>query len=204
MLVDCATLTPERMQAMAREVEAAGGQFLEAPVSGSKAQAEGGSLIFLAAGDKAVQEATAADMDAMGKATFYLGNGVAGVGGGSRMKLVVNMVMGVQLSALAEGVALAEAAGLDAAELVKVLDLGAMSSPLVRGKGAAMAKRQFAAAFPLKHQQKDMRFAVALGDEVGQSLPCAAAANEQFKRARKEHGDSDFSAVVETCRANRS
>jgi len=125
--------------------------------SGSKAQAAGGQLIFLAAGDPAAQAATAADMAAMGKATFYLGPaGDAAVGAGSRMKLVVNMVMGVQLSALAEGVALAEAAGLDAEELVRVLDLGALSSPLVRGKGPLMAKqkRAYDAAFPLKHQQK--------------------------------------------------
>ena len=78
-IVDCATLTPEHMQAMAQAVTSKGGAFLEAPVSGSKAPAEQGTLIFLTAGDAAVKEATVADMDAMGKATFYFGDGVGQV-----------------------------------------------------------------------------------------------------------------------------
>ena len=113
-IVDCATLTPERMAAMSSAVKAAGGSFLEAPVSGSKGPAEAGQLIFLTAGDAAVKEAAEADLEAMGKATFYfgeevgvsaatvgLGCGCAGSDGsnccweqrGSKMKLVVNMIM---------------------------------------------------------------------------------------------------------------
>ena len=89
-IVDCATLTPERMAAMSSAVKAAGGSFLEAPVSGSKGPAEAGQLIFLTAGDAAVKEAAEADLEAMGKATFYFGEEV---GRGSKMKLVVNMIM---------------------------------------------------------------------------------------------------------------
>ena len=197
MLCDCATLTPERMEEMAAAVRAKGAGFLEAPVSGSKGPAETGDLIFLAAGDEAVRAACAADMEAMGKATFYLGEEV---GKGSQMKLVVNMIMGAQLNALAEGVLLAEGAALPLDKLIEVLGLGAMSSGLVKGKGAAMVKRSYDAQFPLKHAQKDMRFAISLGDQLGVALPVAAAANEQFKRARTTHGDEDFSAVVEVGR----
>ena len=75
-IVDCATLTPERMAAMSSAVKAAGGSFLEAPVSGSKGPAEAGQLIFLTAGDAAVKEAAEADLEAMGKATFYFGEEV--------------------------------------------------------------------------------------------------------------------------------
>lgn len=169
MLVDCATLTPQRMAEMAAAVTATGGQFLEAPVSGSKGPAESGQLIFIAAGAEAVRAAAQEDLEAMGKATFFLGEEV---GSGSRMKLVVNMsacctlhvpllyrtlrvplpllhaVMGVQLNAVAEGVALTEAAGLPVEELLKILDLGVMSSGLVRGKGAAMHKRSYEPQFP--------------------------------------------------------
>eukprot|EP00911_Craspedida_sp_UC1_P000792 UC1_evm1s605 len=114
------------------------------------------------------------------------------------------MIMGIQLNALGEGIALTEACGLDPNQLVKILDLGAMSSPMVRGKGPVMCKRDYPAAFPLKHAQKDLRFAVELGDNLGLGLPLAAAANEQFKAARGKYGDSDFSAVVEASRANKS
>mmetsp|Transcript_22650 Transcript_22650/g.89900 ORF Transcript_22650/g.89900 Transcript_22650/m.89900 type:complete len:297 (-) Transcript_22650:129-1019(-) len=195
-IVDCATLTPDRMAEMAAAVEAKGGRFLEAPVSGSKVPAELGQLIFLCGGDASVYEAVAAELDLMGKAKFYFGD----VGAGSRMKLVVNMVMGDMMVALGEGLALAQAAGLpcDAeAGLLKVLDLGVMANPLFKLKGPKMIQSNHAPNFPLKHMQKDMRFALNLGDELGQPLPVAAAANAAFLKARDDKGDDDFSAVFE-------
>ena len=57
-------------------------------------------------------------------------------------------------------------------------ELGAMGNPLFKMKGPSMIDEKYATAFPLKHQQKDMRLALALGDEVAQSMPVAAAANE--------------------------
>ena len=61
-----------------------------------------------------------------------------------------------------------------------------------------MAGGSYAPAFPLKHQQKDLRLALALGDAAAQKLPVAAAANELYKEARAAgHADSDFSAVLE-------
>jgi len=199
-IVDCATLTVARMAAMAAAVRAKGGSFLEAPVSGSKKPAEDGALIFLTAGDEALFNASKAMLDIMGKATHYYGSEV---GGGTKMKLAVNMTMGSQAAALAEGIALCEAAGISSESFVEVLKQGAMSSPLVAGKGAAMLKRAYEPQFPLQHAQKDMRFAVQLGDELALSLPVAAASNELFKRARTAGLDgSDFSAVAEAARKN--
>ena len=125
-LVDCATLTPERMQTMASAVEIAQGRFLEAPVSGSKAPAAQGALIFLCGGDESLYQECKPDLQIMGKADFYYGP----VGAGSKMKLVVNMVMGNMMCALGEGLALCQASDLPAdadGGLLKVLDLGIMS-----------------------------------------------------------------------------
>jgi len=107
---------------------------------------------------------------------------------------------GIQLNALAEGVALTEASDLPADQLIEILGLGAMASPMIGMKGPAMLKRAYEPQFPLKHAQKDMRFAVGLADDVGLGLPLAAASNEQYKRARTAHGDSDFSAIAEASR----
>jgi len=63
-------------------------------------------------------------------------------------------------------------------ELLFWQDLGAIANPMFRGKGPAMLKSNHSPAFPLKHQQKDMRLALALGDENAVSMPVAAAANE--------------------------
>ncbi|KAK6141544.1 hypothetical protein DH2020_024711 [Rehmannia glutinosa] len=78
-------------------------------------------------------------------------------------------------------------------------DLGAIANPMFKMKGPSMIQSSYSPAFPLKHQQKDMRLALALGDENEVPMPVAAAANEAFKKARGMGlGDLDFSAVHET------
>lgn len=199
-IVDCATLTPERMRDMRGAVTLAGGRFLEAPVSGSKAPAAQGALIFLCGGDAALYAEVKPELAVMGKADFLFGD----VGAGTKMKLVVNMVMGDMMVALSEGLSLCGASGLpgDAeAGLLKVLDLGIMSNGMFRLKGPKMLAGDHAPNFPLKHAQKDMRFALNLGDQVGQALPVSAAANAAFLAARAESGDDDFSAVYEQQKA---
>jgi hypothetical protein len=94
------------------------------------------------------------------------------------MKLAVNMVMGSMLNALSEGLALSERVGLSQEALLEVLDAGAMSCGLFRVKGKQILAGEHPPSFPLKHHQKDMRLALAVGDEVGQPMPVAAAANE--------------------------
>nr|GMD67038.1 glyoxylate/succinic semialdehyde reductase 1 [Ipomoea batatas] len=115
------------------------------------------------------------------------------------MKLVVNMVMGSMMNAFSEGLVLADKSGLEQQTLLDVLDLAAVANPMFKMKGPSMIKNNYSPAFPLKHQQKDMRLALALGDENAVSMPVAAAANEAFKKARSLGlGDLDFSAVYET------
>ncbi|KAL9263561.1 Glyoxylate/succinic semialdehyde reductase 1-like protein [Drosera capensis] len=109
------------------------------------------------------------------------------------------MIMGSMMNAFAEGLELTERSGLDPQTLLDVLDLGAIANPMFKLKSPTMIKNTYSTAFPLKHQQKDMRLALALGDENALSMPVAAAANEAFKKARSLGlGDADFSAVYET------
>lgn len=188
--VDAAT--SKRIAAAVRD---AGGAFLEAPVSGSKGPAQQGQLVFLTAGDEEAFTAAQPLLDVMGKASFFLGD----VGAGAHMKLVVNMIMGSMMSALAEGLVLSEMTGLRQEDVVEVLGLGAMACPMFALKGPAMAERKYPTAFPLKHQQKDTRLALELAEELGAGpLPVAAASNQLFVKALDMGlGDADFSAVVE-------
>lgn len=117
-LVDCATLSPARMMYIASEIEKRGGKFLEAPVSGSKVPAETGTLIFLCGGNAEVFSAVSPALECMGKASFHLGP----VGAGSKMKLVVNMIMGTMMGAFAEGMALCDAADLPQEMLLQVIN----------------------------------------------------------------------------------
>ncbi|KAK4529762.1 hypothetical protein CCYA_CCYA02G0619 [Cyanidiococcus yangmingshanensis] len=202
MLVECSTLDVRTMEMLNEAVHRRGALFLEAPVSGSKVPAQTGTLIFLCSGDRAAYERIASNgLNIMGKAAFFLGDQC---GAGTRMKIVVNMIMGSMMVALAEGASLAESCGLSTETLNEILKQGAMNSPLFGMKLPNMITGEYDAHFPLKHQQKDLRFAISLGDEVEQWLPLAAIANEVFKAAQSNgYGDCDFSAVVEAIRIRR-
>ncbi|XP_024361826.1 glyoxylate/succinic semialdehyde reductase 1 [Physcomitrium patens] len=190
--VDMSTVDSATSSQIAKAIEAKGGDFLEAPVSGSKQPAEAGTLIILAAGSESLFAKVKPAFDAMGKKSFFLND----VGSGAKMKLVVNMIMGSMMTAFSEGLALADKAGLSQQTLLEVLELGAIGNPMFKLKGPSMISGKCPTAFPLKHQQKDMRLALALGDEVGQSMPVAAAANEIYKKARSLGlGEQDFSSV---------
>eukprot|EP00808_Paulinella_micropora_P021295 g7682.t1 len=194
LVVECSTLNVETVQFLDKQVRERGGKFLEAPVSGSKVPAETGQLIFLCGGAESAFQAAAKDLDVMGKAKFLLGD----VGKGTQMKLVVNMIMGSMMAAGAEGLALAEGAGLKPDDLIKVLSLGAMNCPLFAMKLPNMAQDKYDTHFPLKHAQKDMRLALEMADSFGQHLPVSATANQLYLASRAEFGDSDFSAVRES------
>lgn len=195
--IDMSTVDADTSSKISEAITMKGGYFLEAPVSGSKKPAEDGQLVILAAGEKALYEEVIPAFNVLGKKSFFLGP----VGNGAKMKLVVNMVMGSMMNALSEGLCLADRSGLNQQTLLDVLELGAIANPMFKLKGPAMVQSSYPPAFPLKHQQKDMRLALALGDENAVSMPVAAAANEAFKKARSMGlGDLDFSAVYEVAK----
>ncbi|KAH0464179.1 hypothetical protein IEQ34_006965 [Dendrobium chrysotoxum] len=197
--IDMSTVDADTSLKINEAITNKGGKFLEAPVSGSKKPAEDGQLIILAAGEKELYDAAIPAFDVLGKKSFFLGS----VGNGANMKLVVNMVMGSMMNAFSEGLSLAGSSGLSQQTFLD--DLGAIANPMFKLKGPAMIQSSYPPAFPLKHQQKDMRLALALGDENAVSMPVAAAANEAFKKARSLGlGDLDFSAVHEIVKVTGS
>jgi len=199
-IVDCATLAETDHQEMSEKVTSAGGLYLEAPVSGSKGPAAGGSLIFLCGGSSAVFDAIKDDgFNAMGKKSYLLGEEV---GVGTKAKLVVNSVMGTMLAAFGEGLALTQACGLDGDTMVEIMGLGAIAAPMYALKGPKMVKNppDHGVNFPLKHAHKDMELAKDMAEKEGVEYKVNNAAEGIFKRAR-EAGvgleDLDFSAVFE-------
>lgn len=190
--IDMSTVDGETAAEIAAAVRAKGGRYLEAPVSGTKKPAEDGTLVILAAGDESLFGDAVPALTKMGKAVHFLG----AVGQGAAMKLVVNMIMGEMIVALSEGLSLGLKNGLKGEDILAVISEGAMACPMFAGKGPMLLRGAFPVSFPLKHMQKDLRLAIALGDAVGQPLVQAAAANETFIRARSQgHGDEDMAAV---------
>jgi 3-hydroxyisobutyrate dehydrogenase-like beta-hydroxyacid dehydrogenase len=196
--IDLSTVDPDTSIESACLARGRGALFLEAPVAGSRKPAEDGTLTIMAAGDRELFDQALSVLAAMGKKILFLGE----AGSAARMKLANNLVMGGMLTALAEGLALAERSGLDLAQLLEVLDSGAVSNPMFRLKGPVMAAdAEFPAAFPLKHMQKDLRLALRLAEEVGQPLFTTATINELYKQALASGlGDADFAAISRVVR----
>ena len=175
-----------------------GALFLEAPVAGSRKPAEEATLTIMAAGDRGLYDSALPVLEKMGKKIMFLGE----TGRAARMKLANNLVMCGMLTALSEGLALAAGSGLDTAQLLEVLDSGAVANPMFRMKGAQIAaNKEFPVAFPLRHMQKDLRLALRLAEEIGQPLFATATINELYKAALSRGlGDEDFAAVSRVIR----
>lgn len=190
--VEMTGVDPETSQDIAEQIISKGGRYLEAQIQGSKNQAEEGTLIILAAGERLLFEECQTCFEAISRNSFYLGD----VGNATKMNLVLQMIHGVTLAGIAEGLALADRAGLQQKDVLEVLELTNMSSEMLLQKGNAIIKGEFPTHQPLKHMQKDLKLALGMADGLEQSLPITAASNEVYKHAKRlGYGSHDASAV---------
>ncbi|XP_066999314.2 cytokine-like nuclear factor N-PAC isoform X2 [Anabrus simplex] len=190
--VEMTGIDAETSQDIAEAINAKGGRYLEAQVQGSKIQAEQGTLVILAAGDRSLFDECQSCFKAMGKNSFYLGE----VGNASKMNLVLQLMAGVTLAGLAEGMALADRAGLQQKDVLEVLELTSLACPTILDKGRAIIEGAFPTHLPLQHMQKDLKLSLYMGDQLEQPLPLTASTNELFKHAKRlGYGAHDASAV---------
>jgi 3-hydroxyisobutyrate dehydrogenase len=192
ILIDSSTNTP----AMAREVAQAAAarrlQYLDAPVSGSLAQAQGKELVFMVGGDPVAFERARPVLSAMGRMAKHMG----AAGSGATVKLINNMLSGAATAATAEAVMIAEAAGLDRAATLEVLGEGAAGSRLMKTRMPKMFSRDFAPQFQLQLMEKDLRYFQLLAQELDRPVPFAALVRSQFQAARRaDLGKLDSSAL---------
>lgn len=191
--VEMTSIDADTSHDIVEAISGKGGRYLEAQIQGSKTQAEEGTLIILAAGDRSLFDDCQSCFKAMSKNSFYLGSDI---GNASKMNSVLQVVGGVSLAALAEGLALADRAGLNQADLLDVLALTPLASPHLILKGRAMIESAYSTHQPLTHMQKDLKLALGLGDALEQSLPLTATTNEIFKHAKRlGYANHDVAAV---------
>lgn len=190
--VEMTGVDPETSHDIAEQIISKGGRYLEAQIQGSKNQAEEGTIIIVAAGERLLFEECQTCFEAISRNSFYLGD----VGNATKMNLVLQMISGVMLAGFAEGLALADRAGLQLKDVLEVLELTSMSSEMLMQKGNAIIKGEFPTQQPLKHMQKDLKLALNMADGLEQSLPITAASNEVYKYAKRlGYGSHDASAV---------
>jgi 3-hydroxyisobutyrate dehydrogenase-like beta-hydroxyacid dehydrogenase len=192
--IDSSTVSP----ALARKIAAACTErqiaFLDAPVTGGTWGAEKGELVFMVGGDAQVLKDAEPVFSVMGKRWFQLGPN----GAGQTIKLAMNLILALQVDALAEALALVTAAGLQGEKLVEVLQSSMARAAVLDVKAPLLLKGEYPPSFPLRLMHKDMGLALDLAREAGVLLPAAAAAYSTYssvKASAKE--DLDYAAVME-------
>jgi len=197
ILVESSTVSPGWISELANQASARRLNLLDAPVTGSRVQAEQGQLTFLVGGSEEALAQASPVLRAMSKDIVHLGP----VTSGARMKLINNFLCGVQIASLAEAMAWIERSGLDREKALNVLNNGAPGSPLLRTVSARMTNRDYTVNFFLELMAKDLKYAGAEASKSGVNLESASAAVGLFRRAiQSGHGEQDMSSVVEALR----
>jgi 3-hydroxyisobutyrate dehydrogenase-like beta-hydroxyacid dehydrogenase len=197
-LVLCAsTCDPDRIAALGARVAARGLRFLETPVSGSSGQVARGEGTGLIGGDAAVIAAAEPVLQALFPARFHIG----GHGDGGRAKLAINLILGLNRLALAEGLVFAQRLGLDGAKFLDVARRSAAYSQVMDVKGPKMVAREFAAEGRVTQHRKDVELMLAQAERVGQQLPLLSVHADVLAACiRSGEGDEDNSIVIEEIR----
>lgn len=198
--VDCSTVNPSFTRRMAAEAAARGMRFIDAPVSGSKPQAEAGQLVFYVGANPDDLEEIRPLLEKMGRAVHHLGP----VGMGASFKIVNNMLGAQNLLAFSETLALGQALGIPLERMLEIFIGGPMVAPLLAGKVDKITSGQFDTDFPLQWMQKDLQLAALTAYEQGVALPLTNLAKELYMQAAQSGlAEADFSAIYAWVNRNR-
>jgi 3-hydroxyisobutyrate dehydrogenase len=197
LAIESSTLTVEWMRELGVAAESRGVGFLDAPVTGSKPQAEAGALNFLVGGEAATVERARPLFAAMGRGHVHVGPS----GAGALLKLINNFMCGVQLASLGEAVGMAQRSGLDVKLAAEVLAAGSPGSPIVKMVVERMVARDYTPNFVVSLMVKDLTYAMRTFAAEGIELADARAARDRFSDAAAAgYHDRDIAAVVEPLR----
>ena len=191
--IESSTLTVEWVKELATDCNQQGIAMLDAPVAGSRPQAEAAQLIYLVGGEEAVCERAKPLLLAMGGAVHYAGPS----GSGAAVKLMVNALLGIQLATMGELMGFARRAGLDEAKVVEILAATPVCSPAAKLAAEAMLKSNFSPMFPIELVAKDLAYVMRHAASDNAHLPMAESAHNVFAQAvAKGYGQDNITGVV--------
>jgi 3-hydroxyisobutyrate dehydrogenase-like beta-hydroxyacid dehydrogenase len=191
--IDSSTVSPTLARKIAADCAKRQIAFLDAPVTGGTWGAEKGELVFMVGGEAEVLKDAEPVFGVLGKRWFHLGPN----GAGQTIKLAMNLILALEVDALAEALALVTAAGLQGEKLVEVMQSSMARAAVLDVKAPLLLKGEYPPSFPLRLMHKDVGLALDLAREAGITLPAAAAAYSTYsavKAAAKE--DLDYAAVM--------
>jgi len=191
--IDSSTVSP----ALARKIALTCAErkvcFLDAPVTGGDWGAKKGELVFMVGGEAETLKAVEPILSVLGKRWFHLGPN----GAGQTIKLAMNLILALQVDALAEALALVTGAGLKGEGLVEVMQSSMARSGVLDIKAPNLLTGEYKPSFPLRLMHKDLGLALDLGNQLGVALPATAAAREVYSYVKgNAKEDLDYSAVM--------
>lgn len=197
ILLDTTTGEPEQTAALGSRLVARGVRYLDAPISGSSEQARRGEATVIVGGPRETFEACADLWRVMCQKVFHVGP----CGSAARMKLITNLVLGLNRAALAEGLAFAEAIGVAPAAALEVMAGSMAYSRAMDAKGRKMIEHDFTVQARLSQHLKDVRLMLQAAGEAGMPLPLADTHRRLMEQAEAAGlGELDNSAIIEVLR----
>ncbi|MBX2854630.1 MAG: NAD(P)-dependent oxidoreductase [Rhodobacteraceae bacterium] len=192
--VECSTLSLPFVSRLSGAFTARGRAFLDAPLAGSRPQAEAGQLIFLIGGSEQILAKIRPLFDAMGSATHHTG----ATGSGTSVKLMVNTLFGAQIAVLAELIGFAARSGFDPARAIEILSATPVASPAAKAAASTMLAGNFAPAFPIELVAKDFDLVTASAASIDAQIPLASAVGEVYMRAiHAGFGEDNITGVAQ-------
>lgn len=192
-VVDSSTISPSATRNFAERVRTRGAEYVDAPVTGSKAGAESGTLIFIVGGEEAAIEHLKPLFAAMGKQFFRMGE----TSKGQAAKLVMNLQIALIYEGFSEALTLATKLGVPAETLLPLVQASMVRSGVVDYKAPFVMKRDFSPNFPLRLMHKDLRLALEAAKEARVKLPGLETVEEIYEMATEDgHENLDYAATL--------
>jgi 3-hydroxyisobutyrate dehydrogenase-like beta-hydroxyacid dehydrogenase len=195
VVVDSSTISPAATVEFGRRIRARGADVLDAPVTGSKAGAESGQLIFIVGGAEATIAKVRPLFDAMGKKVLRMGEN----GKGQAAKLAMNLMIALIYQGFAEALTLAGGLGVEPATLLELIQSSMVRSGVVDYKAPFVLRRDFSPNFPLRLMHKDIHLMLDSARALGLKLPGIETVDQVYERASAAgHDDLDYAATLMT------
>ncbi|MGA8742818.1 MAG: NAD(P)-dependent oxidoreductase [Terracidiphilus sp.] len=192
VILELSTISPELSRQLHREASTRGVSFLDVAISGSTPAVDAGTITLLAGGDKTTFEQSVPIFESIAKQWFLIGPGSSGV----RMKLVVNLLLGLDMEAIAEAVSLGEHLQIDRNVLLDVLSKTAVVAPAMEGKFRKIKDGDYSPEFPLRLMSKDMDLVMNAARTSGADLPAASVAQAVLASNIPASGELDLAAIT--------
>lgn len=197
LLIDTTTGEPDDAISMSSRLASTGVEYLDAPISGSSEQTRHGDAVVMVGGSRTAFENSHDLWKVLGKSVFYTGAS----GSAAKMKLVSNLVLGLNRAALAEGLTYAESIGFDPSAALEILKSSAAYSKVMDIKGRKMLERDFSPQARLSQHHKDVRIILESAAVAGVHLPLSHLHSQLLAEAESRGlGQLDNSAIIEVFR----